>query len=256
MARVEAVSKGGPQEEEIFVVRFNLRQRAEHWAVMGSFIVLVVTGLPQKYFESGWAEWIIITLGGIDMTRLLHRYFGILLTLLTLNHIGYVMYAVFFKKLRPSMIPTIKDASDAIMMLKYCLGVSDDQPRFDRYDYRQKFEYWGLLFGVFIMIITGFILYYPNWATVLFPGQVVAAAKLAHSWEAMLALSVVVTWHLYGAHFNPEVFPFDTTIFTGKISLERMLKEHPLEYARMKQEEAMTSQEKGEEDSPLGPAGG
>lgn len=255
MPSVEAISQEEPGQEELFVIRFNIRQRVEHWAVMACFVVLVVTGLPQKYFQAGWAEWIIITLGGVDVTRMLHRYSGILLTLITLHHIGYVLYTVFFKKARPTMMPTLKDASDAIMMLKYCLGISEEQPRFDRYDYRQKFEYWGLLFGVSIMILSGFILYYPAWATVLFPGQVVAAAKVVHSWEAMLALLVVVTWHLYGAHLNPDVFPFDSSIFTGKISLERMLKEHPLEYARMKQEEARASQEKETASRP-GPAGG
>jgi hypothetical protein len=33
------------------------------------------------------------------------------------------------------------------------------------------------------------------------------------------------------------VFPFDTSIFTGKISEERMEKEHPLEYERLIEKE-------------------
>ncbi|MDP2744725.1 MAG: hypothetical protein Q8P00_06650, partial [Dehalococcoidia bacterium] len=40
----------------------------------------------------------------------------------------------------------------------------------------------------------------------------------------------IVVWHLYGAHLAPDRFPADTSIFTGKISRERALKEHPLEY--------------------------
>ena len=34
-------------------------------------------------------------------------------------------------------------------------------PRFGRFDYRQKFEYWGLIFGSLVMVATGFILYFP-----------------------------------------------------------------------------------------------
>jgi hypothetical protein len=65
------------------------------------------------------------------------------------------------------------------------------------------------------------------------PGEFVPAAQLAHSNEGLMALLVVVVWHIYNAHFNPDVFPFDTSIFTGKISLERVRHEHPLEYERV-----------------------
>jgi hypothetical protein len=38
---------------------------------------------------------------------------------------------------------------------------------------------------------------------------------------------------MWNSVFAPEVFPMDTAIFTGKISRERMLHEHPLELARI-----------------------
>jgi hypothetical protein len=44
---------------------------------------------------------------------------------------------------------------------------------------------------------------------------------------------VVITWHIYNAHLNPDVFPFDRTIFDGRISRHRMEHEHPLELERM-----------------------
>jgi len=74
------------------------------------------------------------------------------------------------------------------------------------------------------------------------PGQVIPAAKVAHTNEAMLALLVIVIWHIYNSIFSPEVFPLDTAIFIGKISIKRMLHEHPLEY------EALTGQSLSEED--------
>jgi hypothetical protein len=33
------------------------------------------------------------------------------------------------------------------------------------------------------------------------------------------------------------VFPFDPSIFTGKVTRERMAHEHPLEYARLREAE-------------------
>ena len=131
------------------------------------------------------------------------------------------------------MIPTFRDFSDAVGMFKYYLGLSEEQPKFDRYDYRQKFEYWGLVIGGIIMIVTGFILYLPVFFTKLLPGVIIPIAKFVHGYEALLAFLVIIIWHMYGAHFNPDVFPFDSSIFTGKISRERMEKEHHLEYVRL-----------------------
>lgn len=219
-------------EENGKFVRFSLRQRAEHLLVMVLFTLLLVTGLPQKFFEAGWAEWMILAMGGIDLVRMIHRISGILLTGLTFAHLGTVGVMVVTGRTGLTIVPNRNDFKDAVEMLKYCLGLSEREPLFDRFDYRQKFEYWGMVFGLGIMIVTGFILYFPTWATVFLPGQIVPAAKVAHSYEAMLALLVLVTWHMYSAHFNPQVFPFDSSIFTGKITRERMLKEHPLEYYR------------------------
>ena len=91
------------------------------------------------------------------------------------------------------------------------------------------------------MISTGFILYFPIFWTGFLPGEVIPAANVAHSSEGLLAFLIVIIWHIYNAHLNPDVFPFDTSIFTGKISDERMEKEHPLEYARLMAEDTEPS---------------
>jgi hypothetical protein len=83
------------------------------------------------------------------------------------------------------------------------------------------------------MAATGLVLYFPVYVARLLPGEVIPAAKMAHSNEGLMAFLVVILWHIYNAHLNPDVFPFDTTIFTGKISRERMEHEHPLELARL-----------------------
>jgi cytochrome b subunit of formate dehydrogenase len=214
-------------------VRFSVRQRAEHLAIMILFTVLSVTGLPQKFFEYGGAVWILDLLGGVDRARFIHRLAGLLFAALAVVHVSGVASRVVFGGARLTMVPTRQDFRDAIATMRFYLGLSDAQPRFDRFDYRQKFEYWGLILGAVIVIATGLILYWPVLATRLLPGELIPAAKVAHSNEGLLAFLVVILWHVYNAHFNPDVFPFDWSIFTGRISHERMLHEHPLELERL-----------------------
>jgi cytochrome b subunit of formate dehydrogenase len=211
------VARRGEPVKDTFV-RFSLRQRIEHTSVMTLFILLAVTGFPQKFSHAGWAQLVVRAMGGVESARMIHRGAGILFAILTAVHLGTAVVLVLTGKARPSMIPGRKDFADAIKTLRYYLGLSEAEARFDRFDYRQKFEYWGLVMGGLLMVGTGFVLYVPLIVTAFLPGVVIPIAKVAH---------------IYNAHLNPDVFPFDFTIFNGKISRHRMEHEHPLELARL-----------------------
>lgn len=223
-------------KDQEYIRRFSNFRIFEHQANAIAFTVLVVTGLSQKYYDSSWAGWIIINLGGIDNARLVHRLSGLFFALLTILHITLGCYGLIFKKWTPSMIINKKDFTDAIDNLKYYFGITETPARCDRYDYKQKFEYWGVVIGGLLMVATGITLWFPTTIFRLLPvlpGQIIPAAKAAHSNEALLAFLVIVVWHIYNSVFSPEVFPLDTSIFTGKISAERMMHEHPIEYERI-----------------------
>jgi formate dehydrogenase subunit gamma len=216
-----------------YFVRFSLKQRIEHLVTMVVFTGLCLTGFPQKFYTAGWAQAIVGAVGGIDATRWIHRALGFALAASTLVHFAGAFGAVLRKRVAYSIVPTQQDFKDAIATLKYYLGMADQPARFDRFDYKQKWEYWGLVVGNVIMILSGLILIYPGTASLLVPGQVIPAAKVAHSNEGLMAFLVITIWHIFNAHLNPDVFPFDASIFTGKISRERMEHEHPLELARL-----------------------
>jgi formate dehydrogenase subunit gamma len=224
---------GGGESMSNYVVRFSVWQRIEHALVILLFTVLAVTGLSQEFFEMSWAEWLISAMGGIDRVRWIHRSMGIAFTVLVGLHIVIVLYQIIFRRARPSLVPTRKDFQDAIIMMRYYLRLSDQKARFDRFDYRQKFEYWGMVIGSLILIVTGLMLYFPILTTRFLPGEVIPAALMAHGKEGLLAFLIIITWHLYNAHLSPEAFPFDSSIFTGKMKRGRVEEEHPLEYERM-----------------------
>jgi formate dehydrogenase gamma subunit len=216
-----------------YAIRFTKRQRLEHFIVMTTFILLAVTGFPQKFFETGWARGIVNLIGGLDHLRFVHRVSGILFSLFTLWHIGVSVILSLERRMKLTMLPNKKDFTDAVQQLRYDLGLVESQPAFDRFDYRQKFEYWGLVLGGLVMISTGLVLYFPMLVTRFLPGELIPMSKVAHSNEGLMAFLVVITWHIYNAHLAPGIFPFDPAIFTGKISKERLRHEHRLEYARL-----------------------
>lgn len=218
------------RSEDEYIVRFSDWARFQHAAVVLLFGLLLLTGLPQKWPYYDASRWLIDHMGGLFVTRWLHRASGVAFTVLLVAHLSVVMLGISRGRMKPDMVLGRKDFNDAINNLRYYAGYLDAPPKFGRYDYRQKFEYWGLVFGGFIMVATGFILYFPILVSRVLPAELIPAAKMMHSYEALFAMLIVIVWHMTGAHLAPESFPMDTTIFTGRIRKDKLRHEHALEY--------------------------
>ena len=212
--------------------RFDLSHRIQHIILFVSFILLALTGLCQLFVLSGWAQAMMAVLGGVDGIRRIHHLAATLLILVFIYHFFSVIFDLIAGKPK-LMLPRLQDGKDSIHAVAYLLGRRTDKPQYDRFDFRQKLEYWALIWGTFLMGLTGLVLMFPQFFTQFIPGEVVYAAKAAHGLEALLAIASIITWHMYNTHFAEGMWPLDTTIFTGKISRERMIEEHPLEYQRI-----------------------
>ena len=213
--------------------RFVLSQRVEHLLLVLSFGMLCLTGLPQTLAGTGFGRAILSFLGGIDTAQTMHHVFAAMLAFEFLYHVGVIVYElIFVRPRRLSMWPRRHDFSEAVHSVAYLAGRRTERPKADRYDFRQKIEYWALMWGLLVMGATGLILLFPIAVTQFLPGLFVPAARVAHAYEAILAFLAIVTWHLYNAHLASGAFPVDTSILTGKISADRMMEEHPLEYER------------------------
>ena len=215
------------------IKRFSVYRITEHWCVVGLFMVLVATGLSQKFYYLDVSQWAILLVGGIDATRLVHRFAGVLFSLMVLEHLVGAAFGLIFLRTQPYMLITRKDFLDVRHNIRYYIGLESLPSPCGRYDYKEKFVYWLVVTGGVIMVFTGLALWYPVEAVRFLPGQFIPAAKVMHSNEGMLIFLLLAVWHIYDSIFSPDVFPLDTSMFSGYISRERMVREHPLELAEL-----------------------
>jgi cytochrome b subunit of formate dehydrogenase/cytochrome c551/c552 len=145
-------------------------------------------------------------------------------------HLGVVGYKIFVRRSRMTMLPGMYDVRAAIGWLQYNVGLRKGHPKEGRFTFAEKAEYWAVVWGTIIMVITGFMLWNPIATAEILPGQFIPAAKIAHGGEALLASLAIIIWHLYGVH----VKIFNRSIFSGFLTEEVMEEEHPLELAEIK----------------------
>jgi cytochrome b subunit of formate dehydrogenase len=213
--------------------RFSMNFRVQHIVLMVSCLILIITGLPLKFHEARVSQIFFDLVGGVQMSTLIHRIGAVGLMAVGAHHLFYLLAFREGRRNFWELLPRPKDVTDFFQMLRYFLGKSDEKPRFGRFSYVEKFDYWAVYWGMVIMIGSGLILWFLETSLRFLPKFAADIAREAHSDEGLLATLAIIIWHFYNVHLNPEHFPMNWTFWTGTISEEEMHRHHPLEYEEL-----------------------
>jgi cytochrome b subunit of formate dehydrogenase/nitrate/TMAO reductase-like tetraheme cytochrome c subunit len=233
------------REGDEWVTRFNKSNRWTHVTIVISFLILAATGLPLMFYYTGWGQNIVRYLGGVGVTRVLHRIFAVVTFGYAFYHLGYLLWLYFVKKERGllfgpnSMVPRPRDLQDLYHMFRWFLYKEKRPPKFDRWTYWEKFDYFAVFWGIPVIGLSGLMLWLPGFFSRIMPGSILNVAMIVHGEEALLATGFIFAFHFFHNHMRPENFPLDTSIFTGKIPLERFKEERRAEYVRMKRQKRL-----------------
>jgi cytochrome b subunit of formate dehydrogenase len=231
----------GPDAEKT-VVRFDIHQRVQHWLMLSGVILLGLTGWPLRGAGTvsmvGLSERLessrkfLALFGGPHGAGVVHRVAAVMIMLSGLYHLVYLATLAKKRALPLSMLPTPKDALDIRDNLLFMMGLRKERPRFDRFMYLEKFDYWAVFWGIVMMVGSGFVFWFPAHFARILPNWVITATQIIHGEEATLAILFLFCVHFYNVHLKPSVFPMNWAWLNGRISLEMQKEEHPLEYER------------------------
>jgi cytochrome b subunit of formate dehydrogenase len=228
-----------PRAATRYYRRFRPIERVMHALLMLSFVGCAISGLPLLFADQEWAAVVARLLGGFDGAQIVHRVCAVVMLAVFAGHVAIVVgRALKGRDLLAllwgpdSMVPQPKDIVDIWGHFKWFAG-RGPRPQFDRWTYWEKFDYWAVFWGMFIIGGSGLLLAFPLFFARVLPGWMFNIATLVHGEEALLAVGFIFTIHFFNGHLRPEKFPMDTVIFTGRIPEHELREERPLEYARL-----------------------
>ena len=251
MATIPSVQGVASRASQRYYVRFDKIDRTMHAFLMITFIGCALTGVPLIVADHAWAQALANMFGGIRNAGVVHRACATVMIAVFVLHV----LRVFLTALRrrdwlelvwspTSMVPNLKDGRDIVAHFKWFLG-KGERPRFDRYTYWEKFDYWAVFWGMFIIGGSGLLLWFPFFFSKFLPGWIFNIATLVHGEEALLAVGFIFTIHFFNGHIRPEKFPMDPVIFTGRVSEHEMKSERGEEYDRLVGQGRLASLEAG-----------
>lgn len=221
-------------------LRFTRLNRTLHVVMIISFMSLALTGMTLKFSYTQWAVILSHLFGGFESAGYIHR---VAATLMIATFITHLIDLVRRKKTeykswramifgKDTMMFMRKDLADFWSSMKWFVG-RGPRPRYGRWTYWEKFDYFAVFWGMMVIGSTGLMLWFPEFFTQLIPGWVINIATIIHSDEALLAVGFIFTVHFFNTHLRPEKFPMDIVIFSGRMDVEELRYDKPAEYEEL-----------------------
>jgi formate dehydrogenase gamma subunit len=233
------------------IVRLTANQRLQHWLLLTSFIILVLSGFALQYPDS-WLAWI---LGSNEfLRRIIHRVAAVVMLVVGAYHLLYLGLTKDGRQWVKDMLPKLKDVRDVIGNFAYYAGLKRVKPKIARFGYAEKAEYWAVIWGTFVMGLTGLMIWFKISLFSFLPRWWIDIALAIHFYEAVLATLAILVWHFYQVIFDPDVYPVNFAFLDGRVSEELYKEEHELAFEAMKEQGQKPDRDggPGENDDPIG----
>ncbi len=201
--------------------------RIAHALLIVSFVILAYTGFALKYPESWWAAPILIWEDRLGVRGLLHRAAAIAMIAALVIHGVHLAIDRRARDCIRQMRPAGADFHEFWERLQYFAGTRREPPRGANLGYAEKVEYLALMWGMAVMAITGFALWFDDLVLRWLPKWVADVATVIHFYEAVLASLAILVWHLYFVVFDPVVYPMDPAWLTGRSAAGRVHERSP-----------------------------
>ena len=236
---VQSTQATSPKQatEGRYIRRFTPAQRMLHAVLFSTFLGLAATGLPLRFSESIWARGLAKGVGGFGAILFLHKFCALALTIAFLIHLKDIFQRALKRERgifwgATSMVANWKDVKDIFAHMRWFIGLGP-KPKFDRYAYWEKFDYWAVFWGMLVIGFSGYAMWFAPFFAHFLPGWALNAVLIIHSEEGLLAILFIFAIHFVNTHLRPDSFPMDMVVFTGVESEEEFRHRRPLEYQRM-----------------------
>jgi cytochrome b subunit of formate dehydrogenase len=193
-----------------------------------------------------WAQRAATAVGGFGTILFFHKFFAVALTLAFLYHLRDLFMRMVIHKEKgilwgpSSMVANWKDVQDLVGHIRWFIGMGP-KPKFGRYAYWEKFDYWAVFWGMLVIGFSGYAMWFAPFFAKFLPGWALNAVLVVHSEEALLAILFIFSIHFVNTHLRPDSFPMDMVIFTGRESEEEFKEKRPEEYATLVREGRLES---------------
>ncbi|MHB0888870.1 formate dehydrogenase subunit gamma [Acidithiobacillus sp.] len=167
------------------LLRYRPAERANHWLVAIIFILLALSGLA--FFDPSWF-WLATFFGGGPWARILHPWLGVVMM------ISFTALAV--RMWRYNLL-TANDRQWLLQIRDVVRNREERLPEVGRYNGGQKVLFWVMIACMFLLFVSGLIIWYQYFA-LYFPVEVRRIAVVVHAVAAFVLIAGILV-HIYAA---------------------------------------------------------